>query len=142
MGARQSGPPRGRAEHVPVRRPPPRRDDVRGPSAADRRGNGDVRDGVRRAPVGHSPSCNRVVAAAAVVVATATPMFFVYGSMLDTPITSFPLALAVLLLWKRQRDARPVAAALTGTVCALAALAGWEATLLVGIVTCAIAVEG
>ncbi|MEZ5209440.1 MAG: hypothetical protein R2690_21255 [Acidimicrobiales bacterium] len=77
-------------------------------------------------------------AAAGAATACLTPMFVVYGPMLDTPVTSLPFGIAVLIMW--QRDVRPdddgpppwwAAAGLS----ALACFAGWQATLLVG--TCA-----
>lgn len=75
--------------------------------------------------------------AAAAAAAALTPMFFTYGFMLDTPVVALPFGVAVLLLWYRQwrapagqRGWHPVAVA---AVCALAALAGWQAALLVGL---------
>lgn len=87
---------------------------------------------LRRARLGPLP------AAAGAATACLTPMFVVYGPMLDTPVTSLPFGIAVLIMW--QRDVRPdddgpppwwAAAGLS----ALACFAGWQATLLVG--TCA-----
>jgi hypothetical protein len=86
-------------------------------------------------------------AAAAAVAATAlTPMFFTYGFMLDTPVVSLPFRIAVLLLWHRQWRADdggwawpPVAVA---AVCALAALAGWQAAVLVGLAAVTLLVRG
>ncbi len=78
--------------------------------------------GIRPGPVG-----------AAVVLAVATPMFLVYGTMLDTPVTSLPFGLALLVLWGRARDHRPVPPLLAGVVAALAALAGWQSLLVTAV---------
>ncbi|MCX7620572.1 MAG: hypothetical protein N2037_06985 [Acidimicrobiales bacterium] len=40
-----------------------------------------------------------IAAAAGTAAACLTPMFFVYGLMLDTPVTAFPFGVAVALLW-------------------------------------------
>lgn len=61
-------------------------------------------------------------------------MFLVYGSMLDTPITSLPFGIAVVLAWERgRRGGRvplPLAAALTG----IAVPSGWQSLLVAVIV--------
>ena len=64
---------------------------------------------------------------AALAVTFSSPMFLVYGSMLDTPVTSLPFALAIVLAGQRAVDGRaprPVVLALLGL---LAALSGWLA---------------
>jgi hypothetical protein len=76
-----------------------------------------------------------VPAAAAASIATAlTPMWFTYGFMLDTPVVAFPLGVAVLLVWYRRWTAAPDRRAFhpvaVGAVCAVAALAGWQAAVL------------
>lgn len=70
----------------------------------------------------------------AVLVTATTPMFLTYGTMLDTPVTSLPFGLGVLLLWERSRRGdrvRPVTAAV---LAALAVLAGWQSLLVAGAV--------
>ena len=75
------------------------------------------------------------------VLTAATPMFFVYGTMLDTPVTSFPFGLAVALCWNRdwgsldqESDAVTSRRWIWRTpLVALACLSGWQATLLVAI---------
>jgi hypothetical protein len=65
-------------------------------------------------------------------------MFLVYGTMLDTPVTSLPFGIALILLWLRVRDDRPdrtVHPALAAGVAALAALAGWQSLALAGVVS-------
>ena len=79
--------------------------------------------GLRPAAVG--------VAVAAVV---ATPMFLVYGSMLDTPVTSLPFGVALLVLWERARHDRPVPPVAAGVVAALAVLAGWQSLLVAAVI--------
>lgn len=70
----------------------------------------------------------------AVVLTVATPMFLVFGTMLDTPVTSLPFGLGLLLLWERTRRGRRVSRALAGGLAALAVLAGWQSLLLAGVV--------
>lgn len=70
------------------------------------------------------------VAAAAVVAGLGTPMFFVYGWMLDTPVVAFPLAVAAAAVWLAPgRDRRHLVAAVAISV--LVGLAGWQASLFV-----------
>ncbi|HVE47579.1 MAG TPA: hypothetical protein VNA57_12635 [Acidimicrobiales bacterium] len=64
--------------------------------------------------------------AVGVALVVTTPMFLVYGTMLDTPVTSLPFGLALLLLWGRARDGRPVRPPVAFTFAALAVLAGWQ----------------
>ncbi len=89
----------------------------------------------RRARLGALP------AAAGAATAALTPMFVVYGPMLDTPVTSFPFGVAVLALWVRdlgrEGDEPPRWWAVAGCS-ALACLAGWQAALLVA--ACAVGV--
>jgi 4-amino-4-deoxy-L-arabinose transferase-like glycosyltransferase len=86
-------------------------------------------------------------AAGAAAAATAlTPMFFTYGFMLDTPVVSLPFGVAVLLLWFAQwrapAGARAWHPAAIAAVCALAALAGWQAAVLVGLAGLTLVVRG
>jgi hypothetical protein len=55
------------------------------------------------------------------------PMLFGYGSMLDTPVSSLPFGVLVLLTWVASSE-RP--AWLRTVITALAAVAGWQAGLL------------
>lgn len=48
-----------------------------------------------------------VAVAAGVTVTFGSGMFLVYGTMLDTPVTSFPVTIAVLIAWQRARQRRP-----------------------------------
>lgn len=66
----------------------------------------------------------------AVVLVACTPMFLVYGTMLDTPVSSLPFGVGLLLLWERARRGRAVPPLTTGAVAALAVLAGWQSLLL------------
>lgn len=72
----------------------------------------------------------------AVLLVAATPMVLVFGTMLDTPVTSLPFAVALLLLWERARAGRRVAPALAAGAAVLAVLAGWQSLLVAGVVGC------
>lgn len=76
-----------------------------------------------------------VAAGAAVAATAASPLLFVYGPMLDTPVTSFPFGVLVVLVWYRQWRAgpreHPVHPALVALAAGLAALSGWQPTVLV-----------
>jgi hypothetical protein len=75
-------------------------------------------------------------AGVAAVLLASTQMFLVYGTMLDTPVTSLPLGVGLLVAWERGRRGdleRPWWAA---TLALLAVLAGWQSLLLAGIVAC------
>ena len=50
-------------------------------------------------------------------------MFLVYGTMLDTPITSFPFTLAIVLAWQRARQGRPWPVPIVIALSVVAALA-------------------
>ncbi|MGZ4682056.1 MAG: ArnT family glycosyltransferase [Acidimicrobiales bacterium] len=70
-----------------------------------------------------------------------TPMALVYGPMLDTPVTSLPFGLLVLLCWFRDwRGERPVHPALAGLAAAAAGVSGWQAAVLTGM--CGVALLG
>ncbi|HWI05404.1 MAG TPA: hypothetical protein VNT52_16485, partial [Acidimicrobiales bacterium] len=73
-------------------------------------------------------------AGAAVALVVATPMFLVFGTMLDTPVTSLPFGIGVLVLWERARLGRRVPPALATGLSALAVLAGWQSLLVAGLV--------
>lgn len=79
--------------------------------------------GLRAPPVG-----------AALLLTVATPMFLVFGTMLDTPVTSMPFGLGLLLLWERSRGGRRVSPPLAAGVACLAVLAGWQSLLVAGAV--------
>lgn len=75
-------------------------------------------------------------AAIAVVLGLAGPLFVVYGAMLDTPMTSLPLGLALLLLWRRRLEPAARSRVESGAVIAVAALAvlaGWQGVLLAAV---------
>jgi 4-amino-4-deoxy-L-arabinose transferase-like glycosyltransferase len=63
------------------------------------------------------------------VIALATPMFFGYGSMVDSPPLSFPIGLALVAAWRSPARREW----LLGALAALAVLAGWQAGLLVAL---------
>jgi len=68
--------------------------------------------------------------ATGVSVVALSSMFLTYGAMLDTPMTSLPFGVGLLLLWQRVRAGRRVHALLAFSVAALAALAGWQSMLV------------
>ena len=70
----------------------------------------------------------------AVLLTTTTPMVLVYGTMLDTPVTSLPIAVGLLLMWERARRGEAVRPVYAGGLSALAVLASWQALLLAGLV--------
>lgn len=72
----------------------------------------------------------------AILLVAATPMVLVFGTMLDTPVTSLPFAVALLLLWERARAGRRVPPGLAAGAAGLAVLAGWQSLLLAGVVAC------
>lgn len=92
-----------------------------------------------------------LVAAAGTAVACGSPLFVVYGGMLDTPVTAFPLALGVVLVWQSSwarvsggaglADRRP-AFALAVLLTGLAALASWQGGLLGVLAASALALRG
>jgi hypothetical protein len=71
--------------------------------------------------------------AAAVALVVTTPMFLVYGTMLDTPVTSLPFGLGLMVLWGRARADRPVRPLAVFALAALAVLAGWQSLLLAAV---------
>jgi hypothetical protein len=75
-----------------------------------------------------------LVAGGAVALTGLTPMLITYGSMLDTPVTEFPFAIAVLICWYRDwRGERALSPYLVGALALLASLAGWQAAMLCGL---------
>lgn len=70
-------------------------------------------------------SAGAVAAALAVVFSSA--MFLVYGTMLDTPVTSLPFAIAVVLVGQRVVDGRSPRSAVLAATALIAALSGWLA---------------
>ncbi|MBI2704063.1 MAG: glycosyltransferase family 39 protein [Actinobacteria bacterium] len=80
-----------------------------------------------------SLGADELTATAAAAATAATPMFFVYGIMLDTPVTSLPFGLGVALLWYRNWRGEDVTPWLSVAISLLASLAGWQAALLVGV---------
>jgi hypothetical protein len=68
----------------------------------------------------------------AVLVVAVTPMALGFGTMLDTPVTSLPFGIAVLLAWQHRRLGRSLPHWAEATLAALACLSGWQATILVG----------
>jgi len=69
-----------------------------------------------------------------VVLVAATPMFLVYGAMLDTPVTSLPFGLAVLVVWQRALRGQRVPWPLAAGLATLAVLAGWQSLLVAAVV--------
>lgn len=70
------------------------------------------------------------VAGAALLLVAATPMLLVYGSMLDTPVTSLPFGVAVLVAWERSRRGQHVPVLMAGALTFLAVLSGWQSFLV------------
>lgn len=72
----------------------------------------------------------RGTVAAAVAMVTTTQLFLVYGSMLDTPVTSLPFALTALIVAQRVVQNRPPRALVLVLVGALAVCSGWQSTTM------------
>lgn len=75
-----------------------------------------------------------VSATAGVAVVATTPMFLIYGTMLDTPVTSLPFGIALLVIAQRARLGRHVHPAVVAIVAFLAPLSGWQSVLVTGLV--------
>lgn len=73
-------------------------------------------------------------AGVAVVLLATTQMFLVYGTMLDTPVTSLPFGAGLLVAWERARRGRRVQPWCAATLSLFAVLAGWQSLALAGIV--------
>ena len=69
-------------------------------------------------------------AGVAVLLLLLTPMFLVYGTMLDTPVTSLPVGIGLLVLWERNRRHAPVRPVIAGATAAVAVLSGWQSLSL------------
>lgn len=76
---------------------------------------------------------SRAATIAGIAVSFGSAMFLVYGSMLDTPVTSLPFAVALLIAWQRAMQQRSWNPAVIGALAALAVLAGWQSTALLAI---------
>ncbi|WP_334142862.1 ArnT family glycosyltransferase [Rhabdothermincola sp.] len=77
-----------------------------------------------------------LVAGASTAAVALSPMFLVYGVMLDTPVTSLVFGLGVLLAWHAAwegRTSRLTRPPVLAGAAFLAALAGWQATVLVAL---------
>jgi Dolichyl-phosphate-mannose-protein mannosyltransferase len=74
-----------------------------------------------------------LAAAGGIAIALGTPMFFVYGNMVDTLPLSLPIGLALLVLWNRRLGASFAPRWLLATAAALCVLSSWEAALLAGV---------
>jgi hypothetical protein len=70
--------------------------------------------------------------AAGLCVALSSAMFLVYGTMLDTPMTALPFALAVVLATQRTIDGRRVRPWVLGVLALAVALSGWAAVAIAG----------
>lgn len=80
----------------------------------------------------------RWAAAAGVLVAGSSAMFLTFGAMVDTPVFSFPFALAAVWAAQRCWQGRPPPTPVLVTVGAFAAMSGWQA-LLAAVVAAAVA---
>jgi hypothetical protein len=77
--------------------------------------------------------------AAGVVSTWGSAMFLVYGTMLDTPVTSLPFTLAILLAWQRAWRSRPWPIPVVVGLGVLAGLAGWQSFVFTALATAALA---
>lgn len=66
----------------------------------------------------------------AVLLVVSMPMLLVYGTMLDTPVTSLPFGVALLLLWERARQGQAVSPLPAAALTAVVVLTGWQAAVL------------
>jgi hypothetical protein len=69
-------------------------------------------------------------ASVGIVVAGSSPMFLLYGGMLDTPVTALPFAVAVVILVQRAVQGRPLPTWAYAVAGAAVAVAGWQSTAL------------
>ena len=74
-----------------------------------------------------------------VACAATTPMLFVYGGMLDTPVLAFPVGVLVFLVWLRSWDGDDSSPWLVGLLGLVAALTAWQAVLAVGLASVSLA---
>lgn len=66
----------------------------------------------------------------AVLLLVTMPMLLVFGTMLDTPVTSLPFGVGLLLLWERSRRGHAVSPVAAAVLSALTVLTGWQAAVL------------
>lgn len=66
----------------------------------------------------------------AVALVVTMPMLLVYGTMLDTPVTSLPFGVGLLLLWERARRGEVVSPRAAAALTAVTILTGWQAAVL------------
>jgi len=78
--------------------------------------------------------CSPIATAVGTLVAGGSAMFMIYGSMLDTPVISLPIGLALLLAMQHARRGTQVPWWLFAGLAAACVLAGWQSALLAGIV--------
>lgn len=71
-----------------------------------------------------------LAAAVGIVVAGSSPMFLLYGGMLDTPVTALPFAVAVVILVQRAVQGRPPPTWAYAVAGAAVAVSGWQATAI------------
>ncbi|MGZ4716963.1 MAG: glycosyltransferase family 39 protein [Acidimicrobiales bacterium] len=74
-----------------------------------------------------------LASAVGVACAATTPMLFVYGGMLDTPVLGFPVGVLVFLVWLRAWDDEELSPGLVGLLSLVAALIAWQAVFAVGL---------
>jgi hypothetical protein len=85
----------------------------------------------------------RVPSALGTILALATPMFLLYGSMLDTLQISLPFAVAFLLVRARgDVQRRPIAPCIPFALAIVLVLGSWEGALLCGVYAAADLVRG
>lgn len=65
--------------------------------------------------------------------ALSSAMFLVYGTMLDTPMTALPWAIAVVLVTQRLVDGRPARPWVLGVLGLVVGLSGWAAVAIAGV---------
>jgi hypothetical protein len=82
--------------------------------------------------------CSTGAIVAGLLAMASAPMFLVYGTMVDTPMVSLPVGVAVLLVAVRIRDGRSPPAAGVIAVFALAPLGSWQGVILASVVTAAL----
>jgi 4-amino-4-deoxy-L-arabinose transferase-like glycosyltransferase len=70
----------------------------------------------------------------AVLLLVTMPMFLVYGTMLDTPVTSLPFGVGLLVLWERARRGHQVSPLAAAALTAVTVLTGWQAAVLAAVI--------
>lgn len=71
-----------------------------------------------------------VPAAAGSIFGLGAPMFFVFGGMLDTPVTALPFALGLVLTWQRRINNRRGGTLAPAVLAFLSVFAAWQALIL------------